>query len=120
LSQFRLRAETRPHEVGIGSNRGSASRGEYVLGSCTHRQIKTRMAAHITNRLKSYLVVKKIRQARMGNQLAGGSETKSSQTRNVYTTSAGRSEGSRKRDVWMLGTAVCVTRGDPIKKGAIA
>ena len=34
--QFRLRAETRPHEVGIGSNRGSASRGEYVLGSCTN------------------------------------------------------------------------------------
>ena len=35
--QFRLGSETRPHEVGIGSNRGSASRGEYVLGSCTHR-----------------------------------------------------------------------------------
>ncbi len=35
--QFRLRAATRPHEVGIGSNRGSASRGEYVLGACTHR-----------------------------------------------------------------------------------
>ena len=35
--QFRLWAEIRPHEVGIGSNRGSAGRGEYVLGSCTHR-----------------------------------------------------------------------------------
>ena len=35
--QFRLGSETRPHEVGIGSNRGSAGRGEYVLGSCTHR-----------------------------------------------------------------------------------
>ncbi len=35
--QFRLRSATRPHEVGIGSNRGSACRGEYVLGSCTHR-----------------------------------------------------------------------------------
>ena len=35
--QFRLRAATRPHEVGIGSNRRSASCGEYVLGSCTHR-----------------------------------------------------------------------------------
>ena len=35
--QFRLRAATRPHEVGIGSNRESAGRGEYVLGSCTHR-----------------------------------------------------------------------------------
>lgn len=35
--QFRLRAATRPHEVGIGSNRGSAGRGEYVLAPCTHR-----------------------------------------------------------------------------------
>ena len=35
--QFRLRAAIRPHEVGIGSNRESAGRGEYVLGSCTHR-----------------------------------------------------------------------------------
>ena len=35
--QFRLGSATRPHEVGIGSNRESASRGEYVLGSCTHR-----------------------------------------------------------------------------------
>ena len=35
--QFRLRAATRPHEVGIGSNRRSAGCGEYVLGSCTHR-----------------------------------------------------------------------------------
>jgi hypothetical protein len=35
--QFRLGSETRPHEVGIGSNRESAGRGEYVLGSCTHR-----------------------------------------------------------------------------------
>ena len=35
-SQFGLRAATRPHEVGIASNRGSARRGEYVLGSCTH------------------------------------------------------------------------------------
>ena len=34
--QFRLRAEIRPHEVGLGSNRGSAYRGEYVLRSCTH------------------------------------------------------------------------------------
>ena len=33
--QFRLGAETRPHEVGIGSNRGTACRGEYVLRSCT-------------------------------------------------------------------------------------
>ena len=35
--QFRLGAATRPHEVGIASNRGSACRGEYVLESCTHR-----------------------------------------------------------------------------------
>lgn len=35
-SQFGLRAATRPHEVGIASNRGSACHGEYVLGSCTH------------------------------------------------------------------------------------
>ena len=35
--QFRLWAEIRPHEVGLGSNRGSADRGEYVPVSCTHR-----------------------------------------------------------------------------------
>ena len=35
--QFGLGSATRPHEVGIASNRGSACRGEYVLGSCTHR-----------------------------------------------------------------------------------
>jgi hypothetical protein len=35
--QFRLESATRLHEVGIASNRGSAGRGEYVLGSCTHR-----------------------------------------------------------------------------------
>ena len=34
--QFGLRAEIRPHEVGLGSNRGSADRGEYVLRSCTN------------------------------------------------------------------------------------
>ena len=36
-SQFGLRSEIRPHEVGIASNRESARHGEYVLGSCTHR-----------------------------------------------------------------------------------
>ena len=36
-SQFRLQAATRLHEVGIASNRGSACRGEYVPGPCTHR-----------------------------------------------------------------------------------
>ena len=60
--QFRLGSAIRPHEVGIASNRGSACRGEYVLGSCTHRQVKTRVAAYIANRFKSYLVAKKIGQ----------------------------------------------------------
>ncbi len=36
-SQFGLQAATRLHEVGIASNRGSAGRGEYVPGPCTHR-----------------------------------------------------------------------------------
>ena len=36
-SQFRLQAATRLHEVEIASNRGSACRGEYVPGPCTHR-----------------------------------------------------------------------------------
>ena len=29
--------QPRPHEVGVASNRGSACRGEYVPGPCTHR-----------------------------------------------------------------------------------
>ena len=37
ISQFGLHSATRVHEVGITSNRGSACRGEYVPGSCTHR-----------------------------------------------------------------------------------
>src|SRR3954463_5385470 len=36
-SQFRLHSATRVHEGGIASNRGSARRGEYVPGTCTHR-----------------------------------------------------------------------------------
>ncbi len=36
-SQFGLQSATRLHEVGIASNRGSAGRGEYVPGPCTHR-----------------------------------------------------------------------------------
>ncbi len=36
-SQFGLHSATRVHEVGIASNRGSACRGEYVPGPCTHR-----------------------------------------------------------------------------------
>ncbi len=34
---MRLLSATREHEVGIASNRGSACRGEYVPGPCTHR-----------------------------------------------------------------------------------
>src|ERR1044072_4436934 len=36
-SQFGLASATRLHEAGIASNRGSARRGEYVPGPCTHR-----------------------------------------------------------------------------------
>jgi hypothetical protein len=36
-SQFGLESATRLHEAGIASNRGSACRGEYVPGPCTHR-----------------------------------------------------------------------------------
>ena len=35
--QFGLESAIRLHEVGITSNRGSACRGEYVPGVCTHR-----------------------------------------------------------------------------------
>ena len=35
-----MRAETRPHEAGFGSNRVSAARGEYVPAPCTHRPSK--------------------------------------------------------------------------------
>ena len=34
--QFGLKAAICLHEVEIASNRGSAGRGEYVLGSCTN------------------------------------------------------------------------------------
>src|SRR3972149_10933597 len=44
--QFRLGSATRPHEVGIASNRGSACRGEYVLGSCTHRPSRQQSQEH--------------------------------------------------------------------------
>src|SRR3954470_22393650 len=36
-SQFGLEAATRLHEAGVASNPGSACRGEYVPGPCTHR-----------------------------------------------------------------------------------
>ncbi len=35
-----MRAETRPHEAGFGSNRVSEARGEYVPAPCTHRPSK--------------------------------------------------------------------------------
>ena len=35
--QFGSEAATRLREAGVASNRGSARRGEYVPGSCTHR-----------------------------------------------------------------------------------
>jgi hypothetical protein len=35
--QFGSEAATRLREVGVASNRGSAHRGEYVPGPCTHR-----------------------------------------------------------------------------------
>jgi len=44
--QFRLWAATRPHEAGLGSNRGSANRGEYVLSSCTHRPSSEQSRGH--------------------------------------------------------------------------
>ena len=45
--QFGLSAEIRRHEVGIGSNRGSADRGEYVLRSCTQIPIPHRENARL-------------------------------------------------------------------------
>ncbi len=44
-SKFGLKSATRLHEVEIASNRVSERRGEYVLGSCTHRP------SHHENRL---------------------------------------------------------------------
>ncbi len=41
--QFGLGAATRPHEVGVASNRGSACRGECVPGPCTHARHTTRV-----------------------------------------------------------------------------
>lgn len=49
--QWGLRAETRPHEHGIRSNRGSSGRGEYVLGSCTHRPSSHQSWKHLTLRI---------------------------------------------------------------------
>ena len=45
--QFRLQAETRLHEGGVASNRGSAHRGEYVPGPCTHRPSRHGSRQHL-------------------------------------------------------------------------
>ena len=46
-SQFGLQAATRLHEVGVASNRGSAHRGEYVPGPCTHRPSHHESGQHL-------------------------------------------------------------------------
>ena len=38
--QFGLQAETRLHEAGIASNRGSERHGEYVLEPCTQNEMR--------------------------------------------------------------------------------
>jgi hypothetical protein len=45
-SQFRSEAATRLREVGVASNRGSAHRGEYVPGPCTHRPSRHESQQH--------------------------------------------------------------------------
>ena len=45
--QFRLQAETRLHEGGVASKRGSAHRVEYVLGPCTHRPSRHESRQHL-------------------------------------------------------------------------
>ena len=54
--QFRLGAATRPHEAGISSNRGSAGRGEYVLGSCTHRPSRQQSRKWMNPRFLSFML----------------------------------------------------------------
>ena len=44
--QFGLQAETRLHEAGIASNRGSAYRGECVPEPCTHRPSSHESGGH--------------------------------------------------------------------------
>ena len=60
--QFRLGSATRPHEVGIASNRESECRGEYVLGSCTHRKSKRAWQHKWLVGLNPTRVAKKIKQ----------------------------------------------------------
>jgi hypothetical protein len=46
-SQFGWQAATRLPEVGVASNRGSAHRGEYVPGPCTHRPSHHESGQHL-------------------------------------------------------------------------
>jgi hypothetical protein len=46
-SQFGSQAATRLREVGVASNRGSAHRGEYVPGPCTHRPSHHESGQHL-------------------------------------------------------------------------
>ena len=48
--QFGLQSATRLHEGGIASNRGSARRGEYVPGPCTHRPSHHESRLHLKSR----------------------------------------------------------------------
>jgi hypothetical protein len=45
--QFGSQAATRLREAGVASNRGSAHRGEYVPGPCTHRPSHHESRGHL-------------------------------------------------------------------------
>src|SRR5450756_1330199 len=45
--QFRSESATRLREGGVASNRGSAHRGEYVPGPCTHRPSRHESRQHL-------------------------------------------------------------------------
>jgi hypothetical protein len=45
--QFRSQSATRLREGGVASNRGSAHRGEYVPGPCTHRPSRHESRQHL-------------------------------------------------------------------------
>ncbi len=45
--QFRSASATRRREGGVASNRGSAHRGEYVPGPCTHRPSRHESRQHL-------------------------------------------------------------------------
>ena len=54
IPQFGLYSATRVHEAGITSNRGSARRGEYVPGSCTHRPSHHGSWLHLKAKCKTF------------------------------------------------------------------